>query len=69
MTFGEALVLLMDEKGISQTELAALSGVGKSTIGELVKGRSKEPTFSKAKKLADGLGVTLQDFIDLMEKE
>lgn len=67
MTFGEALVVLMNRKGMTQTDLAAKSGVRKSTINELVKGRSKEPTLTKAKALADALEITLQDFIDLMD--
>lgn len=67
MTFGEALMVLMNRKGMTQTDLAAKSGVRKSTINELVKGRSKEPTLTKAKALADALEITLQDFIDLME--
>lgn len=67
MTFGEVLVLLMDEKGISQTTLAERSGVAKSTICELIKGRSKEPTLSRARLLAEGLGVTIQELIDLMD--
>ena len=67
MTFGEALMVLMNRKRMTQTDLAAKSGVRKSTINELVKGRSKEPTLTKAKALADALEITLQDFIDLME--
>ena len=55
MTFGEALIQIMSEKGIKPAELARLSGVSKQTINELIKGRSKEPTFTKAKALANGL--------------
>jgi transcriptional regulator with XRE-family HTH domain len=40
MTFGEALIQIMSEKGITPTELAARSGVRKQTINELMKGRS-----------------------------
>ena len=69
MTFGEMLQMLMDERGMNMTELAHRSGVGKSTINELIKGRSSEPTFSKAKALADGLGVTLEDFVRYLEEE
>lgn len=61
MTFGEMLLKLMNEKGISQAELARRSGVSKQSITELVKGRSKEPTFSKAKAIADALGVSLEE--------
>ncbi len=64
MTFGEVLDQLMTEKDVKTVELSKLSGVSKQTITELRKGRSKEPTFSKAKALADGLGVSLQYFVD-----
>jgi transcriptional regulator with XRE-family HTH domain len=69
MTFGEALIQIMSEKGISVTELAAKSGVRKQTITELIKGRSKEPTFTKAKALANGLGVPLQVLADMTDSE
>ena len=69
MTFGEALMQIMGEKGMSVTELAAKSGVRKQTITELIKGRSKEPTFTKAKALANGLGVPLQVLADMTDSE
>lgn len=69
MTFGEALIQVMNEKGITPTELAARSGVRKQTITELTKGRSKEPTFTKAKALANGLGIPLQVLADLTDSE
>ena len=69
MTFGEALIQIMNEKGISPSELAARSGVRKQTINELMKGRSKEPTFTKAKALANGLGVPLQMLADMTDSE
>lgn len=69
MTFGEALIQIMSEKGITPTELAAKSGVRKQTINELMKGRSKEPTFTKAKALANGLGVPLQLLADMTDSE
>lgn len=69
MTFGEALIQIMSEKGISPSELAARSGVRKQTINELMKGRSKEPTFTKAKALANGLGVPLQLLADMTDSE
>ena len=69
MTFGEALIQIMSEKGIKPAELARLSGVSKQTINELIKGRSKEPTFTKAKALANGLGVPLQVLADMTDSE
>lgn len=69
MTFGEALIQIMEEKGIKPAELARLSGVSKQTINELMKGRSKEPTFTKAKALANGLGVPLQVLADMTDSD
>jgi transcriptional regulator with XRE-family HTH domain len=59
----------MEEKGIKPAELARLSGVSKQTINELIKGRSKEPTFTKAKALANGLGVPLQRLADMTDSD
>jgi ABC-type dipeptide/oligopeptide/nickel transport system permease component len=39
------------------------------TITELIKGRSKEPTFAKAKALGNGLGVPLQVLADMTDSE
>lgn len=69
MTFGEALIQIMEEKGVKPAELARLSGVSKQTINELMKGRSKEPTFTKAKMLANGLGVPLQVLADMTDTD
>lgn len=65
MTFGEMLDMLMKEKGLTPTDLHERSGVSKQVITEIVKGRTKEPKFSTAKKLADGLGTTLEHFAEL----
>lgn len=59
----------MEEKGVKPAELARLSGVSKQTINELMKGRSKEPTFTKAKMLANGLGVPLQVLADMTDTD
>lgn len=68
MTFGEALLYLMDKQGVKPSELSKRTGIWKSTISELTSGRSREPTFSKAKKLADGLGVPLERFAELVDE-
>lgn len=69
MTFGDMLIMLMKQQGITPAELARRSGVSKQTINELIKGRSKEPTFTKAKLLANGLGVTLVDFVRMLDEQ
>lgn len=69
MTFGEMLLKLLEEKNVSQAELARRSGISKQSITELVKGRSKEPSFSKAKAIADALGITLEEMAEMVFEE
>jgi transcriptional regulator with XRE-family HTH domain len=44
-------------KGITQQELAALSGVPQQTISKLEKGRTRDLTWRTASRLAAALGV------------
>lgn len=69
MRYGEYLRTLLGEVGMTQKELAAKSGVGKTTIGELVSGRSKSPSFANAKRIADAMGVPLQQFADNVDED
>lgn len=69
MTFGAVLAELLEEREMSVAEVARLSGVRETTIRELVKGRSKDPTFTNAKLIADALGVTLQAMWDRMQED
>ena len=48
-------------KGLTQVELAALSGVSQYTITEIETGR-REPRPSTLHKLAEALGVEVADF-------
>ena len=69
MTLGDKIRQLRKRAQMTQAELAEKSGIGKSTIGEWIKGRTKEPTFSKSKRIADALGVPLQQFADNIEDD
>lgn len=66
MTFGEMLVILIDRSGITQTELAERCGMSKQAITELIKGRAKEPSFSKAVAMAEVLDVSLSEMVDML---
>ncbi len=57
--FGERLRELRKSKGLTQEELAELSGVSRRMIGhyETV---VKRPSIDKAQKIAQGLGVSVQ---------
>ena len=52
------------EKGISQTKLASMVGLKQTTISQYEKG-SRKPDLTKAKKLSDALGISLDDFFCL----
>lgn len=67
MTYGEALEYLIEKSGISRAEVARRAKMGRSQITDLIAGRTKEPSLSRAKAIADALGVKIEDFIDLMD--
>lgn len=69
MTYGEVLDYLISESGLSRAEVARRAGIGRSQITDLIKGRTSEPTISKAKAIADALGVSVQFFIDMMDDD
>ena len=55
---------LRESKGISQTQLANLVGLKQTTISQYENG-SRKPNLNKAKKIADVLNITLDDFFCL----
>lgn len=50
-----------EQKGLSQTELANLVGLKQTTISQYENG-SRRPNLLIAKKTADALGMSLDDF-------
>lgn len=52
---------LREKKGMSQAELSETVGLKQSTISQYENG-SRMPPMTKAKKIADALGVSLDDF-------
>ena len=75
MTYGEVLMYYLEIKDISRAELARRISeslgkkVSRGQITELCNGKTKEPTLSRAKAIADALGVTLQEMCDMMEDD
>lgn len=55
--FGRALTRLRKEKGLSQTELADLTGIRRSLISRLEVSPSANPTWATVNLLATALGV------------
>ena len=66
MTYGEVLDYYIRETGVSRAELARRIGASRSQITDLIKGRTKEPGLTRAKMIADALGVPLNDMLDMM---
>lgn len=69
MRYGKVLDYYINEVGISRAELARRIGVSRGQITELINGETKEPGLTRAKNIADALGVPLNDMLDMMFKD
>lgn len=69
MTYGEALRHLIRTRGVSQAAIARAIGKSRSYVSQLASGKIEEPTLSMSYAIADALGVTVQDFLDLMHRD
>ena len=63
MTKYEKYCKLRDAKNMKDSNVAALTGIGKSTFSDWKSGRS-EPKNDKLQKIADCLGVSVNYFTD-----
>ena len=61
--FGRYLARERLARGMTQTDLAARSGIGISTVAQLEQGRKTRPTKDTLRKLAGALGLR---YIDLL---
>lgn len=68
MTFGEVLLLYLDELGISQSELARRMNTGRQTISSIINTSKHGPWLDTAIEVANALDVPLQDLIDRMRE-
>ncbi len=67
MEYSDILRYYLKKCNITQAELARrIGGTSRSTIGELMSGRSKTPSVYKAKAIAEALGVSLDEMIDML---
>jgi transcriptional regulator with XRE-family HTH domain len=58
-TFAERVNRIMDERGMSQADLARKTGMTTSNIAYLVGGKTKDPRLSSVIALAKALDVPL----------
>lgn len=66
MEYRAVLAYYMEKRDISMAELARKANCPKSSINEIMKGRAKEPTLSRAKAIADALEVSLDEMARMM---
>ena len=51
------------EKGISQRELAKLTGISRSTLNDLINGKIKKVDIDDLRKIAETLDMSLQKLL------
>jgi transcriptional regulator with XRE-family HTH domain len=71
MTYSHAIAIRMNqvcrEKKITLNKLATLSGIRQSTLDNIAKGNSKNPTLRTIHRIAVGLDMTVSEFLDFSE--
>ena len=60
--FSKNLKQIMQEKGITLSELSRITGIGKSSISQYLSGKNI-PTSERIKVIADALGCAVEDLI------
>ncbi len=64
MRFCEKLKKIREEKGMTQVELANLTGLGQSTISNLESLHNRKVTADSVKKLAKALNVPIDELME-----
>ena len=62
MTRGEIMRMWREKRGLSQCELAELSGISQVTISALEKGRNSGGNLDTIELLADALGLSIDEY-------
>lgn len=53
---------LCEKNNITINKLSTICGITQSTLNNIVRGGSRNPTVSTVKKICDGLGMSLSEF-------
>ena len=68
MTYAKAIakriVLICNEKHITLNKLATLSGLRQSTLDNIAKGNTKNPTLRTLHRIAVGLNMSVSELLD-----
>jgi len=65
LDIGAALKKIREEKVLSQNDIFKVTGIDRNYVSRIERGEIKYPKLGKIKKLADALGVTVDEFINL----
>ena len=63
MTRGEIMRMWREKRGLSQLELAELSGIHQVTISALEIGRNSGGNLDTIELLADALGLSIDEYV------
>ena len=63
MTRGEIMRKWREKRGLSQCELAKLSGIHQVTISALEKGRNSGGNLDTIELFADALGLSIDEYV------
>ena len=71
MTYSEAIIKRIlhycAERNITLNKLATLSGMKQSTLENIMKGNTKNPSLRTLHRLSQGLEITISEFLDFSE--
>ena len=69
MTFYEALVVAMKQRGLRAVDLAERTGMHQSYFSKLKSGHQKSVDWEKALVIIEALGMTPNDFYELQKSD
>ncbi len=64
MNFGDKLKKILKEKDMSQSDLAKMLNIKHPVISRWIKGRSNNPKMETIEKLAEGLNIPVNYFLE-----
>ena len=65
--FARRIRQLCEDQGITNNQLATLSGLKQSTIDNIIRGTSKKPKVHTLHQIAVTFNMTLSEFLDFPE--
>jgi transcriptional regulator with XRE-family HTH domain len=64
MDFSSRIKAARKVRGLTQEDLARRAGVNLNVVGSLERGDTLDPHYSTMSKLADGLGMSVVEFLE-----